>query len=77
MEVEVTLHPLHHHHLFLQLQRHTHQHTSKGFSKTPLLKLDVKFDLPMYNGEVNVEKLENWVHQLEVYYKIQTFNMMK
>ena len=25
----------------------------------PLLKLDIKFELPMYNGEVNVEKLDN------------------
>jgi hypothetical protein len=27
----------------------------------PLLKLDVKFELPMYDGEVNVERLDNWV----------------
>ena len=25
----------------------------------------------MYNGEVNAEKLDNWVHQLEVYCKTQ------
>ena len=25
----------------------------------------------MYNGEVNVERLDNWVHQLEVYCGIQ------
>ena len=31
---------------------HTHQYTSKGISKQPLLKLDIKFELPMYNGEV-------------------------
>jgi hypothetical protein len=30
---------------------HTHSKTPKG--KTPLLKLDIKFELPMYNGEVN------------------------
>jgi len=27
----------------------------------------------MYNGEVNAEKLDNWIHQLEVYCKIQNF----
>jgi hypothetical protein len=27
----------------------------------PLLKLDVKFVLPMYDGEVNAEKIDNWV----------------
>ena len=25
----------------------------------------------MYNGEVNVEKLDNWIHKLEVYFRIQ------
>ena len=44
---------------------HTHSKTPKG--KTPLLKLDIKFELPMYNGEVNAENLDNWIHQLEVY----------
>ena len=37
---------------------------------TPLLKLDIKFELPMYNGEVNVEKLDNWIRKLEVYCRI-------
>ena len=27
--------------------------------QTPLLKLDIKFELPMYNGQVNAEKLDN------------------
>jgi len=42
-----------------------------GHAKSPLLKLDVKFELPMYNGEVNIEKLDNWVHQIKVYCRIQ------
>jgi len=37
---------------------HTHSKTPKG--KTPLLKLDIKFKLPMYNGEMNAEKFDNW-----------------
>jgi hypothetical protein len=40
----------------------------------PLLKLDVKFKLPMYNGEVNAEKLYNWVRQMEVYCSVQQIN---
>jgi hypothetical protein len=27
--------------------------------------------LPIYNGEVNVEKLDNWIRQIEVYSRIQ------
>lgn len=38
---------------------HTHQHSAKGTGKSPFLNLDVKFELPMYNGEVNVDKLDN------------------
>jgi hypothetical protein len=47
----------------------------KGHGKTPSqipsLKLDIKFELPIYNGEVNAEKLDNWIHQIEVYCRIQ------
>jgi hypothetical protein len=39
--------------------------------KKPLLKLDVKFDLPMFNGEANAEKLNNWIRQIEVYCRVQ------
>jgi hypothetical protein len=35
------------------------------------LKLDVKFDLPMYNGELNAEKLDHWIKQIEVYCRVQ------
>ena len=51
------------------------QSIPKGHGKTPpqtpLLKLDIKFELPMYNGEVNAEKLDNWIRQLLVYCMIQ------
>jgi hypothetical protein len=47
----------------------------KGHGKTPSqipsLKIDIKFELPIYNGEVNAEKLDNWIHQIEVYCRIQ------
>ena len=37
----------------------------------PLLKLDVKFELPIYDGEVNAEKLDNWIRQMEAYCSVQ------
>ena len=49
----------------------THSHSKIPKGKTPLLKLDIKFELPIYNGEVNTEKLDNWIRQLKVYYRIQ------
>ena len=46
---------------------------SRHASKKPFLKLDVKFDLLMYDGECNVEKINNWIRQVEIYYQIQQF----
>ena len=45
--------------------------TDKKPKKTSLLKLDVKFELPVYDGEMNPEKLYNWIKKLEVYCRIQ------
>ena len=46
------------------------QNIPKGHDKTspqtPFLKRDIKFELPMYNGEVNAEKLDNCICRLEV-----------
>jgi hypothetical protein len=44
-------------------RKYSHKHKPD----MPLLKLDVKFVFPMYDGEVNVEKLDNWVRHMEVY----------
>jgi hypothetical protein len=44
-------------------RKQSHKHKNE----MPLLKLDVKFELPMYDGEVNGERLDNWVRQMEVY----------
>jgi hypothetical protein len=51
------------------------KHLPNGHGKTPSqipsLKIDIKFELPLYNGEVNTEKLDNWIRQIEVYSRIQ------
>jgi hypothetical protein len=33
----------------------------KNKHEMPLLKLDVKFELPIYDGGVNAKKLDNWI----------------
>jgi hypothetical protein len=43
----------------------------KDSFKKPLLKIDVKFSLPMFNGDVNLEKIDNWIRQVEVYFYVQ------
>ena len=48
-------------------RKHSHKHKHD----MPLLKLDVKIELPMYDGEINVERLDNWIRQMEVYCSVQ------
>jgi hypothetical protein len=38
----------------------TRKHSHKHKHDMPLLKIDVKFELPMYDGEVNNESIDNW-----------------
>jgi hypothetical protein len=41
---------------------HHSQHSNhKSSFRKPLLKLDVNFYLPMFNGDDNPKKLENWI----------------
>jgi hypothetical protein len=50
---------------------HSHHSSHKSYFKKPLLNLDVKFSLPMFNGDVNPEKLDNWIRHAEVYCRVQ------
>eukprot|EP00253_Pinus_taeda_P017995 PITA_17995 len=45
--------------------------------KSSLIKLDVKFDLPIYDGELNAEKLDNWIRQIDVYCRVQNIDSNK
>jgi hypothetical protein len=40
---------------------HSHHSSHKASFKKPLLKLDVKFYLPMFNGDVIPRNLDNWI----------------
>ena len=44
-------------------RKHSHKHKSD----MPLLKLDLNYFFPIYDGEVNAKKRDNWVIQMEVY----------
>jgi hypothetical protein len=50
---------------------HSHHSSHKNYFKKPLLKLDVKFALPMVNGDANLENLNNWIQHVEVYCHVQ------
>lgn len=38
------------------------------------LKIDVKIHILAYDGEINTEKLDNWIDHLETYYTIYEYN---
>eukprot|EP00253_Pinus_taeda_P032857 PITA_32857 len=46
----------------------------KKKKKSSLIKLDVKFDLSVYDGELNVEKLDNWIRQIDLYCRLQNID---
>jgi hypothetical protein len=50
---------------------HSHHSSHKASFKKPLLNIDVKFVLPMFNGDVNPEKLDNWIRRVELYFRVQ------
>jgi hypothetical protein len=49
---------------------HSHHSIYKASFKKPLLNLDVKFYLPMFNGYVNPKNLDNWIRWVEVYFHV-------
>ena len=49
------------------IQKQTHKHKSN----MPLLKIYVKFELSLYDGEINAKILDNWIRQIEVYWRMQ------
>ena len=52
-------------------QTFSSSHTShSNNANMPYFKLDVKFELPIYNGDLYAEKLDNWMKQLEVYCRV-------
>jgi hypothetical protein len=54
-----------------QHSHHSHHSSHKDSFKKPLSKLDVKFSLPMFNGDVNPENIDNWIRRVEVYCCVQ------
>jgi hypothetical protein len=50
---------------------HYHHSIHTTSFKKLLLNIDVKFSLPMFNGDANPEKLDNWIRQVEVYCHVQ------
>jgi hypothetical protein len=48
-------------------RKHSHKHKHDMI----IPKLDVKFELPIYDGEVNAERIDNWVINMEVYCSVQ------
>jgi len=49
----------------------SHHSSHKTSFNKPLLKLDVKFALPTFNGDDNSENLDNWIQQVEVYFFVE------
>ena len=42
-----------------------------------MIKLDIKFDLSIYDGELNAKKIDKWIRQIDVYWKVQNIDSEK
>jgi hypothetical protein len=45
--------------------------TRNHFTSTKPFKVQVKFDIPLFEGQINVDALEKWLNMLEGYYSIR------
>ena len=48
--------------------------TSSWFGDATPLKVRVKFDVPLFGSNINVDALDNWLNVLEGYFPIHNFS---
>jgi hypothetical protein len=59
-------------HILQHLLIATGSSSSSGhFGETSPFKVQVNFDIPIFEGQIDVEALEKWLNLLEVYFSIQ------
>jgi hypothetical protein len=47
--------------------------SSGHFGETSPLKVQVNFDIPIFEGQIGADALEKWLNLLEGYFSVQTF----
>jgi len=47
--------------------------SSNHFSSTSPFKVQVNFDIPVFEGQIDVDALDKWLNLLEVYFSIHNF----
>jgi hypothetical protein len=48
--------------------------SSDHFGGTSPLKVQVNFDIPIFDGHIDADALEKWLNLLEGYFSVQTFS---
>ena len=46
---------------------------SKHFRDETPFKVQVKFDIPLFEGQINADALDNWLNVLEGYFSVHNF----
>jgi hypothetical protein len=44
------------------------------FGGTPPFKVQVNFDIPLFEGQIDANALEKWLNHLEGYFSVQFFS---
>jgi hypothetical protein len=51
--------------------------TSNHFASVTPFKVQVNFDIPLFEGQIDVDAIEKWLNMLEGYYYVQKFSTVK
>ena len=49
--------------------------TSSRFGDATPFNIQVNFDIPLFEGQINVDFLDQWLNVLEVYFFVQIFSL--
>jgi hypothetical protein len=48
--------------------------SSNHFGRTSLFNVQVNFDIPVFEGQIDVDALEKWLNLLEGYFSVHNFS---
>jgi hypothetical protein len=62
-------------HILQRLPIKTHASSSRGhFGGTLPFKVQVNFDIPIFEGQIDADALEKWLNMLEGYFSVHNFS---
>jgi hypothetical protein len=58
---------------FMQILRATNRHTSSSSGGTTPFKVQINFDIPIFEGQIDADFVDKWLNLLEGYFSVHNF----